>query len=200
MIRDQILMLSGKLNRTMFGESVKPPQPAGLWKAVSMTAPFTYVSDKGNSIFRRSFYTYWRRGMPPPQMTIMNAPSREFCTVRRERTNTPLQALLLMNEQEYFKAARLFAALTRKEVKNDETRGLVRLHEKVTSHRPDAERLKLMRGALAEFRAMYAANRKLTTEMTPGMNNAELRERVELAAWTMMAHSLLNLEVAKVKR
>ncbi|MEK6237601.1 MAG: DUF1549 and DUF1553 domain-containing protein, partial [Planctomycetales bacterium] len=106
MIRDQILFLSGKLNRKMYGPSVKPPQPPGLWKAVSMAAPFTYVADKGDSIYRRSFYTYWRRALPPPQMTLMNAPSREFCTARRERTNTPLQALLLMNEQEFFKAAK----------------------------------------------------------------------------------------------
>ena len=200
MIRDQILLLSGKLNRTMHGESVKPPQPPGLWKAVSMTAPFTYVADKGDAVYRRSFYTYWRRGMPPPQMTIMNAPSREFCTVRRERTNTPLQALLLMNEQEYFKAARSFAALTRKETKNDEAKGLIRLYEKTTSHRPDADRLKMMRSALAGFRAIYANDNKLVAEITPGMTNLEHKQRVELAAWTMLAHSLLNLEVAKVKR
>ncbi|MHC4997004.1 MAG: PSD1 and planctomycete cytochrome C domain-containing protein, partial [Planctomycetota bacterium] len=106
MIRDQILAISGQLNTQMFGPSVKPPQPPGLWEMVSMAKPFTYVADTDDQIYRRSLYTYWRRGMPPPQMTILNAPSREFCVARRERTNTPLQALLLMNEQEYFNAAK----------------------------------------------------------------------------------------------
>jgi hypothetical protein len=154
MIRDQILFLSGKLNRTMYGESVKPPQPPGLWKAVSMAAPFTYVAGKGDAIYRRSFYTYWRRAMPPPQMTILNAPSREFCTPRRERTNTPLQALLMMNEQEYFKAAKACAALTMKEADNDVGKRMSLLYEKVTSHRPDAQRKQLLQKTLAEFRGL----------------------------------------------
>ena len=200
MIRDQILFLSGKLNRTMYGESVKPPQPPGLWKAVSMAAPFTYVADKGDAIYRRSFYTYWRRAMPPPQMTIMNAPSREFCTPRRERTNTPLQALLMMNEQEYFKAAKDCAALTMKEADNDVEKGMSLLYEKVTSHRPDAQRKQLLQKTLAEFRGLYAEDQKLTEALTPELKDSDFKQRVELAAWTMMTHSLLNLELAKVKR
>jgi len=200
MIRDQILFVSGKLNRKMYGESVKPPQPPGLWKAVSMAPPFTYVADQGDAIYRRSFYTYWRRGMPPPQMTIMNAPSREFCTARRERTNTPLQALLLMNEQEFFKAARACAAQTLKEASNDVNKGLALLYEKVTSHRPDPGRMQLMRETLGDFRALYSDDKKLTEALTPELTEADYEQRVELAAWTMMAHSLLNLELAKVKR
>jgi hypothetical protein len=200
MIRDQILVLGGKLNRKMYGESVKPPQPPGLWKAVSMASPFTYVADKGEAIYRRSFYTYWRRAMPPPQMTILNAPSREFCTPRRERTNTPLQALLLMNEQEYFKAAKTCAELTLKESNNDSNKALSLLYEKVTSHRPDEQRRKLLQETIGEFRELYAENKALTEALTPELVDAEFKQRVELAAWTMMTHSLLNLELAKVKR
>ena len=200
MIRDQILLLSGKLNRKMYGPSVKPPQPPGLWEAVSMAAPFTYVADKGDAIYRRSFYTYWRRALPPPQMTILNAPSREFCTPRRERTNTPLQALLMMNEREFFKAAKACAVLTRKESNNDVDKGLARLYEKVTSHRPDADRMQLLRETLGEFRDLYSDNKKLTESLTPEMASVELKQRVEVAAWTLMTHSLLNLELAKVKR
>lgn len=200
MIRDQILLLSGKLNRAMYGESVKPPQPPGLWAAVSMAAPFTYVADEGEAIYRRSFYTYWRRGMPPPQMTILNAPSREFCTARRERTNTPLQALLLMNEQEFFRAARACASLTLEEVEHDEARGLSRLYEKVTSQLPDRDRRQLMRETLQAFREQYLAEAELTEALTPEMNEADHAQRAELAAWTMLTHSLLNLELAKVKR
>lgn len=200
MIRDQILFVSGQLNTKMFGESVKPPQPPGLWKAVSMASPFVYVADKGDSIYRRSFYTYWRRAMPPPQMTILNAPSREFCTTRRERTNTPLQALLLMNEQEYFKAARTCASLTLKEVDGDREKALVRLAERITSHRPEGEQLKLLQETLAEFRDLYKEDKELTEQATPEAKDASFEDRVELAAWTMLTHSLLNLEATKVKR
>lgn len=200
MIRDQILFLSGKLNRTMYGESVKPPQPPGLWKAVSMAAPFTYQADKGDAIYRRSFYTYWRRAMPPPQMTILNAPSREFCTPRRERTNTPLQALLLMNEQEFFKAAKSCASLTMQEAKGNDANGMSLLYEKVTSHRPSEQRLQLLQETLAAFREIYAADKALTEEFTPELPDANFKQRVEVAAWTMVAHGLLNLDLAKVKR
>ncbi|MGY8687302.1 MAG: DUF1553 domain-containing protein, partial [Verrucomicrobiales bacterium] len=111
MIRDQILATSGLLSAEMFGKSVKTPQPAGLWKSVGMPSsyPKEFNPDTGDQIYRRSVYTFWKRGMPPPQMTILNAPSREACIARRERTNTPLQALLLLNEQEYVKAARHLA-------------------------------------------------------------------------------------------
>ena len=200
MIRDQILLLSGKLNRKMYGESVKPPQPPGLWKAVSMAAPFTYVADQGDAIYRRSFYTYWRRALPPPQMTILNAPSREFCTPRRERTNTSLQALLMMNEQEFFKAAKACAQLTMKETDNDVEKGLPLLYEKVTSHRPDGPRMKLLQETLNEFRDLYAGDRALTEALTPELADAAFEQRVELASWTMVTHSLLNLELARVKR
>ncbi len=200
MIRDQILFLSGKLNRTMYGESVKPPQPSGLWKAVSMASPFTYVADKGDAIYRRSLYTYWRRAMPPPQMTILDAPSREFCTSRRERTNTPLQALLLMNEQEFFKAAKACATLTMAEANNDAGIGLPLLYEKVTSQRPDSERMQLMQETFGAFRDLYTEDKTLAEALTPELTGADIKQRAELAAWTMMAHSLLNLELAKVKR
>ena len=200
MLRDQILQLSGKLNRTMYGESVKPPQPRGLWQAVTMAPPFTYIADEGDNIYRRSFYTYWRRGMPPPQMTILNAPSREFCTARRERTNTPLQALLFMNEQEFFKAARECATRTREEVPSDDDAGLKRLYEKVTSHLPSDSTLRLMQSTLAEFRSLYAADAELAAELTPDMTESSPKQRAEIAAWTMMAHSLMNLELAKVRR
>jgi hypothetical protein len=199
MIRDQILAVSGQLNTEMYGKSVKPPQPPGLWEMVSMSEPFTYVADTDENIYRRSFYTYWRRGMPPPQMTIMNAPSREFCVARRERTNTPLQALLLMNEQEYFKAAKATAKMILKG-SNNVKEGLSRTYEKITSHKPTANRLKLMEETLAEFIDLYKNDGALTESLTPELIHADMRERVDLAAWTMMTHSLLNLDLTKVRR
>lgn len=199
MIRDQVLAVSGQLNTEMYGKSVKPPQPPGLWEMVSMDAPFTYVADDDDNIFRRSLYTYWRRGMPPPQMTIMNAPSREFCVARRERTNTPLQALLLMNEEEYFKAAKTMAKAILEETQ-DAAVGLDLAYEKITSHKSEPKRLELMKLALDEFSELYSNDQDLTESLTPELGAERFDKRVEVAAWTMMTHSLLNLELAKVRR
>ena len=200
MIRDQILFVSGKLNREMYGESVKPPQPQGLWEAVSMAAPFTYVADTGNDIYRRSLYTYWRRAMPPPQMTIFDAPSREYCTARRERTNTPLQALLLMNEPEYFQAAKACATEAMIDTHVSVEDRLTLLFERITSHLPSELQMDAMLKALTDFRELYIADRELAEALTTELVETTHEERAELAAWTMLSHGLLNLEVSKVKR
>ncbi|HCR29792.1 MAG TPA: chromosome segregation protein [Opitutae bacterium] len=199
-IRDQILAVSGLLNRELYGKSVKPPQPPGLWEMVSMTSENkTYIADTGDDIYRRSLYTYWRRGMPPPQMTLMNAPSREFCVARRERTNTSLQALLLMNESEYFNAAKVMAQdLLNRSGSERETLSLA--YEMTTSMEPDRNRLKLMENTLVDFRDYYEANPDLVKSLGADFDQAPEVDRPELAAWTMMTHSLLNLELVKNRR
>jgi hypothetical protein len=199
MIRDQILAVSGQLNTTMFGRSVKPPQPPGLWEMVGMAEPLTYVADTDENVYRRSLYTYWRRGMPPPQMTIMNAPSREYCVARRERTNTPLQALLLMNEQEYFDAAKACVKSTLPDGVNVDE-GLRLIYEKITSQEPDPERLEFMSQTLQEFKEIYGNDKTITEALTPELNESDFQERVDVAAWTMLTHGLLNLELTKVRR
>ncbi len=138
-IRDSVLAVSGLLNGAMYGKSVKPPQPADLWRTVSMVSSSTYSfkEDTGDKIYRRSFYTFWKRAMPPPQMTIFDAPTRESCTSRRERTNTPVQALLMMNETQYFEAARHFAQeLLRSSPSSADAERLRIAFESVTSHLP----------------------------------------------------------------
>ena len=110
-VRDNALALSGLLYPKIGGPSVKPPQPGGLWKAVGFSGSNTdtFVKDTGaDKVYRRSLYTFWKRTAPPPQMNILDAPSREACTIRRERTNTPMQALMLMNDPQFFEAARAF--------------------------------------------------------------------------------------------
>jgi hypothetical protein len=198
MIRDQILAVSGQLNRTMYGRSVKPPQPPGLWEMVSMAEPLTYVADTDDNVYRRSLYSYWRRAIPPPQMTIMNAPSREYCVARRERTNTPLQALLLMNEQEYFEAAKACVRWTLTEDTNVKE-GLSRLYEKITAHQPSPDRLELLKKTLRDFQDIYKNDRALTEALTPELSDASFKDRVDLASWTMVTHGLMNLELAKVR-
>ena len=108
MIRDYALAASGLLVRKIGGPSVKPYQPDGVWEAVAMIGSNTrdYKRDSGENLYRRSMYTFWKRAAPPASMDIFNAPSREICTVRRERTNTPLQALVTLNDPQFVEAAR----------------------------------------------------------------------------------------------
>ena len=116
MIRDYILATSGLLNRELGGASVKPYQPAGLWEETNAGGGrgilTEYVPDTGKELYRRSLYTFWKRTLPPPSMTIFDAPTRDFCEVRRQNTNTPLQALALQNDEQLLEAARVLAQET----------------------------------------------------------------------------------------
>ena len=111
MIRDLALRASGLLSATMGGPSVKPYQPPGIWEIVAMEESNTkiYVPDRGEGNYRRSLYTFWKRAAPPPAMETFNAPTREQCAVDRERTNTPLQALVTLNDVQFVEASRRLA-------------------------------------------------------------------------------------------
>jgi hypothetical protein len=200
-VRDQILATSGLLNYEMFGESVKPPQPAGLWKAVSMPSsyPRVYEADTGDKIYRRSLYTFWKRGMPPPQMTILNAPSREACIARRERTNTPLEALLLMNEPEYLKAARHLAHQTIKDRSLDAVDQLALVYETITSRRLDTAETEAFLKLVVDLKAMYDNNPNLANQLCDGVQLAEGVSASDLAAWTMLVSTIYNLDITKTR-
>ncbi len=200
-VRDQILASSGLLNRDLYGRSVKPPQPAGLWETVSMPSsyPRNYEPDTGEKIFRRSVYTFWKRGMPPPQMTILDAPSREACIARRERTNTPLQALLLMNESEYLKAARHLAHGMLADRSLSEADRLAVLYETITSKLPDADETELFLKMLDELEAMYGDNSKLAEDLCKGVSLPKDVSKPELAAWTMLTSTIYNLDITKTR-
>jgi hypothetical protein len=200
-IRDQILAVSGLMIHSMYGKSVKPPQPTDLWRTVSMVSSSTYSfqQDTGDKVYRRSLYTFWKRAMPPPQMTIFDAPTRESCTSRRERTNTPIQALLLMNESQYFEAARHFAQQLMQTPKASDTDRLRIAFESITSHLPDAaEQAQLQRG-LDAFRAVYRDDPDAAQAMTSDLPFDKDTERVELAALTMLVNSLFNLDATKTR-
>ena len=184
-LRDQALFVSGLLNETMFGRSVKPPQPPGLWKSVALpgaSRPSRFVPDTGSAIVRRSVYTYWKRAYPPPTMTLFDAPSREVCTARRERTNTPLQALVLMNEEQFFLAATELAKRTRSESGDDQER-LNLAFRRLTSRNCTAAELGMLERALADFRTEF-----------------EGRTDGEQFAWTMVMNALLNLDIVRSKQ
>lgn len=198
-IRDQILATSGMLSKTMYGPSVKPPQPEGLWKAVSMTGE-RYRADNGEAALRRSVYTFWKRSMPPPQMTILNAPLRDSCIARRERTNTPTQALLLLNEPEYLKAARELALVA---LKQPETQRLDFVWETITSQLPDEDEKTVMKKLLLDSQQQYAADEALADEICRGLElsekNTSPAAKAEIAAWTVLGNTVYNLDITKTK-
>ena len=137
-LRDTALFVSGLLVERIGGPSVKPYQPGGLWKAVGYTSSNTanFVQDSGDKLYRRSLYTFWKRTSPPPTMAILDAPTRETCTVQRARTNTPLQALALMNDVQFVEAARAFAERILREGGSTEDERLVFAFRSVTARRP----------------------------------------------------------------
>lgn len=204
MIRDQILATSGQLSDQMYGPSVKPPQPAGLWEAVSMIGE-RYQADTGEAIRRRSVYTFWKRSMPPPQMTILNAPLRDACVARRERTNTPTQALLLLNEPEYLKAARDLAMMT---LDQPAEQRLDFVWETVTAQRSDEKEKAVLQDLLADLREKYLANPAVAKQLCQGVelstdgtsaDESTIKAKAELAAWTVLGNVLYNLDITKTK-
>ncbi len=201
-LRDQALTVSGLLVESNGGKSVKPYQPAGLWKAVGYSGSNTvrFSRDDGDKLFRRSLYTFWKRTSPPPGMTTLDAPSRESCTVRRERTNTPLQALLLMNDEQFFEAARFMAQRVLLHVAPDDKRLDYAFQLAVCRPPRDQER-KLIAGLaqryLKEFRQSPERAEKV---LQVGVAGFDPRcEPAELAAWTVICNLILNLDEVLTK-
>ncbi|TWT87027.1 DUF1553 domain-containing protein [Neorhodopirellula pilleata] len=204
-IRDQILATSGLLSPKMLGPSVKPPQPPGLWKAVSMIGE-TFKPDQGDAIYRRSVYTFWKRAMPPPQMTILNAPIRDACIARRERTNTPTQALLLLNESQYLQAARRLAEKT---LTQSPDQRIDYIWETVTAKLPDAQERSVLESLLTDLKRSYTESPQLADALCQGVQidsqagNSQVGStqaaRAELAAWTIVGNTLYNLDITKTK-
>ena len=198
-VRDNALALSGLLYPKIGGPSVKPPQPGGLWKAVGFSGSNTdtFVKDTGaDKVYRRSLYTFWKRTAPPPQMNILDAPSREACTIRRERTNTPMQALMLMNDPQFFEAARAFAERTVKEGGETPQERIAYLFEAATARLPKPREEALLLETFQAHHQELAANPEAAKELiTIGESTPdETLDAVEVAAWTMIANLILNLD------
>ena len=203
-LRDQALYASGLLIERVGGASVKPPQPFGLWEAVAYTDSNTahFTADLGaEKVHRRSLYTFWKRTSPPPQMTTFDAPSREACQVRRERTNTPLQALLLMNEPQFIEAARGLALRTLREGGSTTDDRLTFIYRLVTARWPEAKDLSELRATLKDLTAHYTSQPGAAKELlATGESGPGLRDQPALvAAWTMIANVILNLDEAITK-
>jgi len=194
-LRDQILDVSGLLVRKMGGPTVKPYQPAGLWKVVAITGSNTRIfeKDSGEALYRRSLYTFWKRTAPPPSMAAFNAPTREQCTVRRERTNTPIQALVLMNDPQYVEAARHLAGHSIRKTEDPRTRALWMFQRALRHPGTEADISDMLRLAEATQAVLketpdLAASLIQTGDSKPD----EKLNAVELAAWTVVANTLMN--------
>jgi len=200
-IRDQLLATSGLLDPSMYGRSVKPPQPAGVWEAVTLPSsyPKRYQPDTGAAIVRRSLYTFWKRAMPPVQMSILDAPTREFCTARRERTNTPLQALLLLNEPEYLRAARQLALRALSEHPRSPEERIALIYESITAQLPDEREAAQLAELARGLAASYAADPSLAQSLCAGVAHPPESSASELAAWTMLVSTVYNLDITKTR-
>jgi hypothetical protein len=193
MLRDYALAASGLLSAKMGGPSVRPYQPEGIWDVVGLPGGDTrnYVQDKGENLYRRTFYSFWKRMAPPPNMEVFNAPSREVCTVRRERTNTPLQALVTMNDPQFVEAARKLAeqALATKEPATF-------IAERILCRPLTAKEKPIIEASLADLRKHYTANAtdaEALLKVGESPVDAKLA-KPELAAWTMLTNQLFNLD------
>lgn len=197
MIRDYALAASGLLVRKIGGPSVKPYQPDGVWEAVAMIGSNTryYKRDSGENLYRRSMYTFWKRAAPPASMEIFNAPNRETCCIRRERTNTPLQALVTLNDVQFVEAARVLAEKAIKYNPADEVR-FDFLARRILCRPLETREVSVLLAALRDLRQHYDHHpeeaRKLIAfgeyKSDPAVNPSEL------AAWTMTVNQLLNLD------
>ena len=197
LVRDYALAASGLLSPQIGGPSVKPYQPEGVWEAVAMIGSNTrfYKPDEGDGLYRRSMYTFWKRSAPPASMDIFNAPTRENCTVRRERTDTPLQALVTMNDVQYVEAAKELAERGMQSSADFDGR-LDFLSTRLLSRPFTARERAIARRSYDEFRAYYAAHAGDAGKL---LNEGERKPDpalppADFAAMTMLANQMLNLD------
>jgi mono/diheme cytochrome c family protein len=200
MIRDQALSVAGLLVERLGGVSVKPYQPAGLWKETAMQ-DMDYVQSHGDDLYRRSMYTFWKRTIAPPQMVNFDAANREACVVRESRTNTPLQALDLMDDVTFVEAARFVGQRMLKEGGNTPDERLRYGFRLVLGRYPSVQEAEVLRGSL-NFHLDYFSNKAQEIEayLSPGESRPDpaLNTR-ELAAYASVGSLLLNLDEAVTK-
>lgn len=198
MIRDQALFLSGLMTHQLGGPPVKPWQPDGLWQAVAGVNSNTthYQSDRGANLFRRSLYTFWKRGMPPPNMVLFDAANREICSVGRSTTNSPLQALTSLNDPSFSVSAIALAGRVIAETDNDEDQILGQLWLRTQGNSPDENQLSILVETSHHHRSLYAANPdRAAQRVAPAAEwLGEIKDIVTLATFSEVAEVLFNLD------
>jgi Protein of unknown function (DUF1553) len=199
MVRDNALALSGLLNPSIGGPSVFPYQPKGLWEEMAFGDGFsmqTYVQSHGPDLYRRSMYTFWKRSVPPAQMSVFDAPDREKCTARRTVTNTPLQALVLLNDPTYLESARMLAERVIHKAGRDPAQRASLAFELATDRKPDKAEIAVLTNLAKQEMTTYSRDRKKAESL---LKNGETPpdpklDKTELAAWTTVTSAILNLD------
>jgi hypothetical protein len=195
MIRDYALAVSNTLSPRMGGPGTMPYQPENIWEVVGMGTE-KYTQDQGENLYRRTIYNFWKRMAPPASMDIFNAPSREMSCVRRDRTNTPLQALVAMNDPQFIEAARNLAQRTLNTVKGDDTSKLNAIAERLLCRPLKDKETAILQSTLTDLRAHYSAN-AADAEALLKVGESKADEKLakpEFAAWTMVCNQVMNLD------
>lgn len=199
LVRDNALAISGLLNTEIGGPPVFPYQPKGLWDELAFGDGFsaqTFTPSTSKDLYRRSMYTFWKRTVPPPQLTTFDAPDREKCTARRPLTNTPLQALILMNDPTYLEAARRLAQRAMIEAGRDVDSRIGFVFRAATSRSPSAKEFRVLRNLFQQQIDRYRSDAKAAVELLgvgESKRDAHL-DASELAAWTIVSSTILNLD------
>jgi hypothetical protein len=198
-VRDNALAVSGLLSPKIGGPSVYPYQPAGLWEELAFGDVFSgqsYTPGKGEDLYRRSLYTIWKRTAPPPSLVTFDAPDREKCTARRSRTNTPLQALVLLNDPTYVEAARALAERAMTEAAKEPVARVRYAFHLATARYPEPRELLVLEKTLQQQLEDYRRRPKAAAELLRvGESPVNTKLDVpELAAWTTLASVILNLD------
>jgi hypothetical protein len=198
MIRDYALAASGLLSDKIGGPSVKPYQPEGVWEAVGMIGSNTrdYKRDSGENLYRRSMYTFWKRSAPPASMEIFNAPNRETCTVRRERTNTPIQALVTLNDVQFVESARVLAEKTLKEGGTTAASRLDFIARRLLARPFTPQELRVVEPIYNDLYSHYQAKPEQAKKLIAfGESKSDpALDAATLAAYTMVVNEVLNLD------
>jgi hypothetical protein len=198
MVRDYALAASGLLAPKLGGPSVKPYQPDGVWEAVAMPESNTkkYQRDSGESLYRRSLYTFWKRAAPPASMDIFNAPSREVSCTRRERTNTPLQALATLNDLQFIEAARHLAEVAWKQSGGKSPEAIEVVAERLLARPLRADERAIVQQSLQEFTGFYGRQPEEATRLISLGDSKPASDipPTQLAALTLLANQLMNLD------
>ncbi len=197
-LRDKVLYVSGSMNPEIGGPPVKPYQPEGIWNAVAYSDSNTahFFQDSGEALYRRSLYTFWKRTAPPPNMVVFDVPSRENCNVRRERTNTPLQALTLMNDPQFVEAARKLAERVMSRHDGSASDRIGQMYTYAFGSAPINKHREILVQSYQKFYSSFAEGRSNAQDFihvgdsTPKSN----LDPIELASLTMVANQIMNLD------
>lgn len=196
-IRDQALAISGLLQPAIGGPSVKPYQPAGLWEEVAYDKKMRYTPGKGEDLYRRSMYTFWKRAVAPPSMILFDSSGRERCDVARRATNTPLQALVTLNDVQFVEAARFFAERIISEGGSELADRLTYAWRLAFARFPDSLELRTLINSFQKHLAHYQRHPEAAVQLlTVGETASNSASSVDLAAYTAIANVILNLDEA----